>query len=106
MYQHFQSKITKFKNRLMKEGMLAYKNGKLKLFRKVIVLMTMSLDGSVIDQDENDTEVEKERYQEIADTFLNNAEDEKNSRRNTKVCDKKILDRYPATRKCKTHCHK
>lgn len=77
VYQHFQSKITKFQNRLMKEGMLFYKDGKLKLFRKVIVFMTMSLDGSIIDPDGKDPETEKERYKEIADTFLNNAEDEK-----------------------------
>lgn len=77
VYKHFQSKITKFKNRMMKEGMLAYKDGKLKLFRKVIVLVTMSLDGIMIDPDGKDLETEKERYKEIADTFLNNAEDEK-----------------------------
>ena len=77
VYQHFQSKISKFQNRLMKEGMLAYKDGKLKLFRRVIVLMTMSLDGIMIDQDRKDLETEKERYQEIADTFLTDDRDEK-----------------------------
>lgn len=77
VYQHFQSRITKFKNRLMKEGILAYKDGKLKLFRKVIVLMTMSLDGIMIDQDRKDLETEKEQYQEITDTFFTDDRDEK-----------------------------
>lgn len=62
----------------MKEGMLAYKDGKLKLFREVIVLMTMSLDGIMIDPDEKDPETEKERYKEIADIFLTADWSEKN----------------------------
>ena len=70
VYQHFLSKETKLKNRLIKEGILVDHNGKLKLFRKVILPITTSLNGIIIDVDDIDLQKEKEKYTEIADTFL------------------------------------
>lgn len=51
-YQHFLSKETKLKNRLIKEGILIDSNGKLKLFRKVILPITISLNGIIMDVDD------------------------------------------------------
>lgn len=68
VYNHFLSKIIKLRNRLIKEGLLAEENGKLKLFRKVILPLTISLDGYIIDID--DEEKQKESYTDIADTFI------------------------------------
>lgn len=70
VYQHFLSKITKLKNRLIKEGILVNNAGKLKLFRKVILPITISLNGMLIDINDMDLQKEKEQYMEIADTFL------------------------------------
>ena len=70
VYQHFLSKETKLKNRLIKEGILVDHNGKLKLFRKVILPITTGLNGIIIDVDDIDLQKEKEKYTEIADTFL------------------------------------
>lgn len=68
VYNHFLSKVIKLRNRLIKEGLLAEENGKLKLFRKVILPLTISLDGYIIDID--DEEKQKESYTDIADTFI------------------------------------
>lgn len=69
-YQHFLSKVTKLKNRLIKEGILVNNAGKMKLFRKVILPITISLNGMLIDINDMDLQKEKEQYMEIADTFL------------------------------------
>lgn len=68
VYNHFLSKVIKLRKRLIKEGLLAEENGKLKLFRKVILPLTISLDGYIIDID--DEEKQKESYTDIADTFI------------------------------------
>lgn len=70
VYQHFLSKVTKLKNRLIKEGILVNNAGKLKLFRKVILPITISLNGMFIDINDTNLQKEKEKYIEIADTFL------------------------------------
>ena len=70
VYQHFLSKVTKLKNRLIKEGILVNNAGKMKLFRKVILPITISLNGMLIDINDMDLQKEKEQYMEIADTFL------------------------------------
>ena len=70
VYQHFLSKITKLKNRLVKEGILVNNAGKMKLFRKVILPISISLNGMLIDINDMDLQKEKEKYTEIADTFL------------------------------------
>ena len=69
VYQHFLSKVTKLKNRLIKEGILVNNAGKMKLFRKVILPITISLNGMLIDINDMDLQKEKEQYMEIADTF-------------------------------------
>ena len=68
VYNHFLGKVIKLRKRLIKEGLLAEENGKLKLFRKVILPLTISLDGYIIDID--DEEKQKENYTDIADTFI------------------------------------
>lgn len=70
VYQYFLSKVTKLKNRLLKEGILVNNAGKMKLFRKVILPITISLNGMLIDINDMDLQKEKEKYMEIADTFL------------------------------------
>lgn len=70
VYNHFLSKVIKLRNRLMKEGLLAEENGKLKLFRKVILPLTISLDGYIIEIDDEEVQKEKESYTDIADTFI------------------------------------
>ena len=42
----------------------------MKLFRKVILPITISLNGMLIDINDMDLQKEKEQYMEIADTFL------------------------------------
>lgn len=70
VYQYFLRKVTKLKNRLLKEGILVNNAGKMKLFRKVILTITISLNGMLIDINDMDLQKEKEKYMEIADTFL------------------------------------
>ncbi len=70
VYQYFLSKVTKLKNRLLKEGIIVNNAGKMKLFRKVILPITISLNGMLIDINDMDLQKEKEKYMEIADTFL------------------------------------
>lgn len=70
VYNHFLSKVIKLRNRLIKEGLLVEENGKLKLFRKVILPLTISLDGYIIDIDDEELQKQKESYTDIADTFI------------------------------------
>ena len=71
VYKHFLSKVTKLKNRLIKEGLLIFDNKRLKLFRKVILPLTVSVDGYILDDCINgDEECEKEVYKETSDTFI------------------------------------
>ena len=70
VYNHFLSKVTKLKKRLKNENLLFEENGKLKLFRKVILPLTISLDGYIIDIDDEEIQKQKESYTDIADTFI------------------------------------
>lgn len=70
VYNHFLSKVIKLRKRLIKEGLLAEEKGKLKLFRKVILPLTISLDGYIIDIDDEEIQKQKESYTDIADTFI------------------------------------
>jgi dihydrofolate reductase len=66
VYKHFISKKTKYRNRLIKEGLIIEDNGKFIYNRKIILYIAMSLDGYIADENGNVDWLEE--YANIEDT--------------------------------------